>query len=166
MRGQRKNKWKWLILFALIGVIPYSKAYFTHVEIKNNVVTIGVNDIMIEEDFQKVEDWQPNTMYKKDVRVRNTGTVPCYIRVYVAFSDSDIPTTINYDTGKWKKGESDYWYYSDIVAPGASTTSLFTKVMIHDVAVEQLKSFDIIVYAESVQSESYRDIHDAFTGIQ
>lgn len=165
-----KHKKKWLAVFVLLAVIlvllPYSTAYLSHVETKDNPITIGHNDIMIEEEFTPPKAWQPNTTYKKDVKIRNTGTVPCYIRVYAALSDADIPAEINFDTGRWIQSSDGYWYQNSIIEPGANTPSLFTKVTIQDAEAEQLKTFDVIIYAESVQAEGYSDIWDAFAGVQ
>lgn len=33
---------------------------------------------------------QGENIYKKRVAVKNTGTVPCYVRVYAGFSDSAV----------------------------------------------------------------------------
>ena len=50
--------------------------------------------------------------------------------------------------------------------PGADTSSLFTKVTIGDIETESQKTFDIIIYAESVQAEGHHNIRDAFAGIR
>ena len=123
-------------------------------------------DVMIEEDFTPPKQWQPETTYEKDVKVRNTGSVPCYIRVYAALSDTTIPAHMDFDTKDWTQADDGYWYHNSIVEPGAVTSSLFTKVTIEDIEIEQRKTFDIIIYAESVQAEGYRDIRDAFAGIR
>ena len=73
---------------------------------------------------------------------------------------------MDYNTEKWIKGDSDYWYYKEIVLPGADTNSLITQVNIGNASPAQLKSFNIIVYAESVQAEGYKNIYDAFSSIQ
>lgn len=165
-----KHKKKWLAVLVLLGsilaLLPFSTAYLSHVETKDNLITIGNNDIMIEEDFTPPKEWQPNTTYKKDVKIRNTGTVPCFIRVYAVISDTDVPAGLNIDTKNWTKHSDGYWYHSSIIDPGASTPSLFTKVMIQDASTEQLKTFDVIIYAESVQAEGYSDVWDAFAGVQ
>lgn len=165
-----KHKKKWLAVLVLLGFIlallPFSTAYLSHVETKDNLITIGNNDIMIEEEFNPPKEWQPNTTYKKDVKIRNTGTVPCFIRVYAVLSDTDIPATMDYNSVKWTKGEGDYWYYNDIVSPGAVTSSLITQVTIASADADQLKSFNIIIYAESIQAEGYKSINDAFSSIQ
>lgn len=165
-----KQKKNWLAVFVLLGFIlallPFSTAYLSHVETKDNLITIGNNDIMIEEDFIPPKAWQSNTTYKKDVKIRNTGTVPCFIRVYVALSDKDVPGELNIDTARWIQSSDGYWYYNGIIEPGANSPSLFTKVTIRDANAEQLKTFDVIIYAESVQAEGYSDIWDAFAGVQ
>ena len=165
-----KHRKKWFLVFLLAGIIlmmvPFSIAYLTHVETRENRITIGQNDVMIEEDFTPPKQWQPDTTYEKDVKVRNTGSVPCYIRVYAALSDTTIPAHMDFDTKDWTQADDGYWYHNSIVEPGAVTSSLFTKVMIEDIEIEQRKTFDIIIYAESVQAEGYRDIRDAFAGIR
>lgn len=154
-----------LILF-LVTVIPYSVSYFSHTEVKDNTITIGENDIMINEEFEQPDNWMPDTAYKKNVKVRNTGTVPCYIRVYAVLSDMDIPASMDFNTTKWTKKDDGYWYYNDIVSPGAVTSSLITQVTIANATADQLKSFDVIIYAESIQAEGYKSINDAFSSIQ
>ena len=121
---------------------------------------------MIEEDFTPPKQWQPDTTYEKDVKVRNTGSVPCYIRVYAALSDTAIPAHMDFDTKDWTQADDGYWYYAGIVEPGADTSSLFTKVTIGDIETESQKTFDIIIYAESVQAEGHHNIRDAFAGIR
>lgn len=165
-----KHRKKWFLVFLLAGIIlmmvPFSIAYLTHVETRENRITIGQNDVMIEEDFTPPKQWQPDTTYEKDVKVRNTGSVSCYIRVYAALSDTAIPAHMDFDTKDWTQADDGYWYHNSIVEPGAVTSSLFTKVTIEDIEIEQRKTFDIIIYAESVQAEGYRDIRDAFAGIR
>ena len=54
---------------------------------RSNSVSIGSNESVIEEEFV------PETMKKGElleVSVKNTGNVPCYTRVFLTFSDSDI----------------------------------------------------------------------------
>ncbi|MCR0335992.1 hypothetical protein MKA38_08955 [[Clostridium] innocuum] len=165
-----KHRKKWCLVFLLAGIVlmmvPFSIAYLTHVETRENRITIGQNDVMIEEEFTPPKQWQPDAVYKKDVKVRNTGSVPCYIRVYAALSDTAIPAHMDFDTKDWTQADDGYWYYAGIVEPGAVTSSLFTKVTIGDIEEEQRKTFDIILYAESVQAEGYTSIQAAFAGIR
>lgn len=50
-----KHRKKWFLVFLLAGIIlmmvPFSIAYLTHVETRENRITIGQNDVMIEEGF-------------------------------------------------------------------------------------------------------------------
>ena len=73
---------------------------------------------------------------------------------------------MDFDTKDWTQADDGYWYYAGIVEPGAVTSSLFTKVTIGDIEEEQRKTFDIILYAESVQAEGYTSIQAAFAGIR
>lgn len=165
-----KHRKKWFLVFLLAGIIlmmvPFSIAYLTHVETRENRITIGQNDVMIEEEFTPPDPWNPNTVYKKEVKIRNTGSVPCYIRVYTALSDHTVPVELDFDTKNWIRDSEGYWYHKSIVEPGAVTSSLLTKVTIGDIETEQQKTFDIIIYAESVQAEGYHNIRDAFAGIR
>ena len=64
-----KHRKKWFFVFLLAGIIlmmvPFSIAYLTHVETRENRITIGQNDVMIEEDFTPPKQWQPDTTYEK-----------------------------------------------------------------------------------------------------
>ena len=66
-------------------------AYFTKVSnSRDNTLTIGYDSVEISEEFTPPEKQTEVTSYKKAVSVKNNGTVPCFARVYVDFSDSDI----------------------------------------------------------------------------
>jgi alternate signal-mediated exported protein len=72
----------------LIGAVY---AYLTHHSSVTNEFTGGNNEIEIVEDFNppKGLDWGANE-YKKSVKITNNGNVPCYIRVYIGFSDGEV----------------------------------------------------------------------------
>ena len=62
-------------------------AYYTSHQQMTNTFTVGQNTTTIEEEF----DPNPvNDVYKKAVQIANKGDVPCYVRVYVAFSDEEV----------------------------------------------------------------------------
>ncbi|EGX67689.1 hypothetical protein HMPREF9022_04957, partial [Erysipelotrichaceae bacterium 2_2_44A] len=77
-----------------------------------------------------------------------------------------IPAHTVFDTKDWTQADDGYWYHNSIVEPGAVTSSLFTKVTIGDIETESQKTFNIIIYAESVQAEGHHNIRDAFAGIR
>lgn len=62
-----------------------------------NVFTIGNVDIELVDEYTRQDNIPPNTQVPKKVYVANTGTVPCYVRVFL------------------KK----YWEYGDKPDPGA-----------------------------------------------
>ena len=121
-------------------------------------ITIGQNDVMIEEDFTPPKQWQPDTTYEKDVKVRNTGSVPCYIRVYAALSDTAIPAHMDFDTKDWTQADDGYWYHNSIVEPGSRHLQSVHEGDDWNIETESQKTFNIIIYAESVQAEGHHNI--------
>lgn len=126
----------------------------------------------------------------KQVRVTNTGDVPCYVRVMLlpsALTSSEGDISLNLSNyvdnsltgGKpWyhKSGESTYgtyYYYKNILQPGQSTDYLFTSYSISSAlnnasAVETASAGDtaelkLTVYQESTQSEGFTDAVKAFS---
>lgn len=77
-----------------VSVIAFSSlivyAYLTSSSEVVNKVQIGNNTIEIIEEFTPPKKQTINTIFKKKVQVKNTGNVPCYIRVYADFSDGEI----------------------------------------------------------------------------
>ena len=69
-----KHRKKWFLVFLLAGIIlmmvPFSIAYLTHVETRENRITIGQNNVMIEEDFTPPDFWKPNTVYDGPLQYR------------------------------------------------------------------------------------------------
>lgn len=77
---------------------------------------------------------------KTDVKIGNTGDTDAYIRATVvvtwksesgsvyAQKPGDDDYSITYETGNgWTQGPDGYWYYSDEVAPGATTLVFISK---------------------------------------
>lgn len=77
-----------VIAVILVGILVY--AFLTSEKAVKNEVKIGNNTIEIEEDFVPPVKQMKNTIFKKKVQVKNTGNVPCYVRVYADFSDGTI----------------------------------------------------------------------------
>ena len=119
---------------------------------------------------------QGENIYKKRVAVKNTGTVPCYVRVYAGFSDSaveDVSQLYNpngwFDAASYQDnlpdgwafvtpaddavvGDGGYYYYTKPLQPGKSTEPLFEKVKTTFAKAEDVQDYEIIVYAECVQT--------------
>lgn len=75
------------VLLVSVGV---TLAYLTDNREKENTVTVGYDSIEIVEDFSTPAKQTQTTTYKKEVKIANNGNVPCYVRVYVDFSDTKI----------------------------------------------------------------------------
>ena len=142
----------------LVG-IGITLAYLGAADKRENKVIVGRGDVSITEST-----WtEPTTQLmenstSKDVKVTNTGTVPCYVRVYMEFSDSEVGDVAkvtggnsidadwsNFKTAlaagtnlispKWRYVYNDpndklngYFYYTEPVAPNGITTALITAV--------------------------------------
>ncbi len=150
-------------------------AYFTHVKSALNRISIGTNTITIQEDYvppKKMEAGE--NIYKKDVRIKNTGTIPCFVRVYAAFSDSAImqqsefsadgstfvpadsyqdhlPNDWTYISEAENAKLGGYYYYTRALLAGTKTPSLFKKVKTTFPDADSVQDYELVVYAESVQ---------------
>lgn len=161
------KKHKLFLLCMVLGglfLIRPTSAYLRAQEQQENHITIGENEIRIQEKFQKPSYWLFSTTYEKEVRIQNTGSIPCYIRVFAEVSNADIPAQMVLNTTAWKKCKDGYYYYKDIVAPEQKTAALFQHVQITEADIKQ-EAFQIIVYAESVQAQGYEDSEAAFSDI-
>ena len=61
-------------------------AYFAAKDEKPNMVAVGEDTVSIAETFTPPDQTKP---YQKLVKISNTGTIPCYVRARIEFSDSD-----------------------------------------------------------------------------
>ena len=116
-------------------------AYFTTYTEASGGVTLnmGFSETIPKEDFS---DWT------KHVSVENTGDYDCYVRVK-ALAGSKYQDGLQYSDsdGKWTPGEDGYYYYSDPIAPGESTSVL-------DIRIDSTKSdasFNVVVVQESTK---------------
>lgn len=144
-------------------------SYLTDHNQLDNTVKIGHNNTSIEETFPTPEPIDPDTPqnYQKIVSVTNADSVPCYIRILVAFSDNaigDAVTFINLNGTDWEYVENNsdtslngYYYYKYPVAPGESTAPLFEGLTIAGgldfSTVNTSESFQVILYEESLQCD-------------
>ena len=155
-------------------------AYFTYKESIKNQFTVGYNEIMFNETYNPPEEIKVGeTTFRKNIKVSNTGTIPCYIRVFCEFSDSDMKkyAKLTQDGIDWfpadelkenllndwayiPEEEGDlggYYYYKKIVEKKEDTQQLFDQVRISipEGKGDDIKDFDIITYAESIQIKDY-----------
>lgn len=163
MKKWRKRGILGILLLAVLS-IEGTLAYFTSKDDADNQVTVGHNTIDIVEEFPEVPDIEPGGIYPKKVEIKNTGPVPCYTRVRITFSNSQIESVVHLDfnTKEWEK-KGDFYYYKQVIEPGEKTSPLITQAEIsQDVKEEDLTEFDIQVYAESCQQGEHMDYSSAW----
>lgn len=150
-------------------------AYFTYLREMKNRFTVGHNEITVTEEYDPPDEIIPGeeTSFFKKVQVENTGSVPCYVRVRLEYSDSDMKqfcTNVlgenrapaeewgdrieEFSDGRWIFGTDGWYYYRDVLEVGERTDRLLEKV---EVSVPQeledrIKEFEILVYGESIQT--------------
>lgn len=152
----------------LPGFIGSASAYMTDRGNKMNGLGIGVNTIRIEEDFPPHAPVPGTDIFKKKVQICNTGTIPCYIRVYLAISDGEtekvtafsadgktfVPASSykNAPPAGWTCYAGDgFFYCTQEIGPGKMTPVLLESVRTEFADAESVKPYDIYVYAESIQ---------------
>ena len=142
---------------------------FVETEALINKFTVGENTIEIIEEFDPEDEIDPGDSFVKKPWVKNTGSVPCYVRMWAEFNDNKVAevASVDYNNSDWTVKQSDgYYYYKKVLQPGNTTKPLFTTVTIaSDADPEILNEFDIIIFAESVQSEGYSSFDDAFNSL-
>lgn len=165
---KKKNAKRVLIgEFLILGVLILSLVgsvlgFFRSSDHLDNRFTIGANTSEIHETFNNPGILKPEEMLGKSVQVRNTGSVPCYVRMYYAVEDpqnrQDLNITI---TDNWDFNKNDgYYYYKSVVEPGRSTTRLFGTIK--NTSQEDVKDLNIICYEETVQAEGFANAEEAF----
>lgn len=139
-------------------------AYYTDRQALTNTITAGQNTTKIVEEFDPTPQ---DDVYKKAVRIENTGDIPCYVRVYLAFSDEEVTGISKLSSdGKtyygmadyvknlpsgWVHGSDGYFYYTKALKPGEKTEYLMKNVKTTWKADMDRHGFELIVREESVQ---------------
>lgn len=139
------------ILSAAAGI---TYAYLTSADDAENTFDAAKVDIKIVEEFDPPEDPVPGDVIKKSPKVHSDSDTDCYVRIRVELTNDAgsicEPPIIN---SGWSYSEDGYYYWDKVLAPGQDTGTLFDTVKIKDgIKKEEIKPFDILVYAESVQA--------------
>lgn len=174
-------KKKLFALSALIAALAIigtgTLAYFTTKAVAHNVITTGEIDIALKETMKEgnseveypedpVGGIMPGKDVSKIVRIENVGTNPAWVRIKVDVSVKDTDgeelnadrLSINYhilDEDKWTYADG-YYYYEDVLVPGAETTPLFDTVRFETSMDNdyQNASISINVNAHGIQYEN------------
>ena len=90
-----------VVLLSLVGTMI---AYFAANDKEPNLISVGEDEITVTEVFTQPNQEQ-NFAYRKLVKIDNTGSVPCYIRVRMEFSNSDVQNVASFSAAN--QGEDD-----------------------------------------------------------
>ena len=123
------------LVIASAGAVQTSLAYFTtYATAKgSHELALGTQTTLHEE----IKDME------KHIRIENTGGIDCYVRVKV-FAGSTVG--LSFAADGWRQETDGYWYYNDIVAPGASSSTMV--VSIKGPEDEDMETFNVVVVQE------------------
>lgn len=162
-------------LFVLGGTL----AWFTADAEAPNMFTTGTVDIEIDEDLDDDRnDWAPGITKKKEVSVKNVGSLPVFVRVQltpvwgsmdgeVFREDKELSidnVNFNINTDSWVKS-GDWYYYKGVLEPKGETPLLLSSVTLDGSRTGndyQGKTLKIYVNAEAVQAAPIEAAPDAW----
>ena len=150
-RKQKKFSWEPVVLALLFCVIAGMTTYaivawFMDADNVTNVVRAGSIETVVEEEFNPPDEILKGVPYTKNVKIKNVGEAPCFVRVKVEFSDSMAGDycTLDYNTADWEYNTADgYYYYKYPLTKNDASPK------------ESMTDFDILIYQESYQSNGF-----------
>ena len=116
---------------------------------------MGENTSQIEERFGTYESFEKGGSYEKRVTVKNTGNIPCFVRVFAEIEEPDCREKIQLDFNEkdWsEKQEDGFYYYQHVLLPGQTSEPLFTTIT----AGEDVSDFRMICFSETIQSDGQK----------
>ena len=151
-----------LLCMMLVGV---TAGFLVSTDSALNRLSCGHNTAGIVESYAPPASFAKGDEVIKEVKVKNEGSVPCYVRVFAEVSDPDERDTLelNIDSSAWSEKSSDgYYYYRHVLPPGSTTAPLLKAVT----AKADVSGFKIICYSETVQAEGFNNAQEAFEKIR
>lgn len=157
-----------------IMLVSGTLAYFTDTNAKTNTFTVGNVDIDLTEPkwdetgSKDAEDVYPGEPLAKDPTVTNNGANPCFVRISVTgwdalinagLSQNNITYRTDYVDAKlgenWKLHTDGYFYYTEVLAVGATTDALFDQIVIPTDVVNDATDaeYNLEVKAYAVQAQ-------------
>lgn len=109
------------VIIAIVGVIL---AYFGAKDEEPNLVGVGENDISVAEEFTPPEQTNEPFKYRKLVKIENTGSIPCYVRVRLEFSNSDVQSCASFSADETDTPADSTFYSADINASNPYISNL------------------------------------------
>lgn len=154
------------ILLLLISTCTGIMAYLVAQDEAINTFKIGACNVEIVENFEPPKVLEPGTSFVKEVNVENSGPSECYVRIKAVFTDSFMGDncTVDWNTEDFVYNSEDgYYYYTEPLSVGESTSNLFNEVSVsEELSANEIKEFDILVYAEAYQSYGFDDYEEAW----
>ena len=157
-----------IVCMLAIMLVGASLAYFTDEDEATNTFTVGNVTIDLTEPkwdeagSKDAPEVYPTEALAKDPTVTNTGANPCFVRIKVTGWDclapaGDITYRTDYVDGKlgddWTLS-GDYFYYTKVLAAGATTDALFDQIVIpSDLTNGYTGNYNLVVTAEAVQAQ-------------
>lgn len=159
------------LLICLAAVATGTAAYFTAEETAYNVITTGCLYMDLVEETTGGQPWpeegisgvMPGMAVDKVVYVKNTGSVPFYVRVSIdktITAAAGSNAVLNFDhismdlnTEQWSMHDGFYYYYRAL-QPGENTEPLMTKVTFAPAMTNEYMdaTVQVDVLAQAVQS--------------
>lgn len=167
-----------------IMLVSGTLAYFTDTNAKTNTFTVGNVDIDLTEPkwdetgSKDAEDVYPGEALAKDPTVTNNGANPCFVRISVTGWDALIKAglsanNITYRTDyvdaelgeNWVLYTDGYFYYTKVLAVGATTDALFDQIVIPTDVVNDATDaeYNLEVKAYAVQAQGAKP---SFSAVQ
>ena len=150
-----------LLCLMLVGV---TAGFLISTDSVTNRLSCGYNTAEIVENYVPLSSFAKGEEVTKEVKVRNEGSVPCYVRVFAEISrpESREAVDVDYSTSDWSKMSDGNYYYSRVLNAGEESSPLFTTLT----AKENVSDFEMICYSESVQSYGFAGAKEAFEAIR
>lgn len=129
-----------LAIVATLG-IGSAMAYFTTYVLADGGVELSMgSSITIPKEEMD--------LHYKIISIENTGDYDCYVRVkaFVGAENGDL--VFSDEDDKWTPDADGYWYYSDIVKPGETTSTVKLAVLGLKETPEAGEAFNVIVVEE------------------
>ena len=153
------------VLFLLcLTMVGMTAGFLISTDSVTNRLSCGYNTAEIVENYVPLSSFAKGEEVTKEVKVRNEGSVPCYVRVFAEISRPEAREAIDVDfsTSDWSKMSDGYYYYSRVLNAGEESSSLFTTLT----AKENVSDFEMICYSESVQAYGFAGAKEAFEAIR
>ena len=152
------GKYSWraaVVLLCCTVMLPVAAAFLLASDTLHNRFSVGENTSRIEERFGTYGSFEKGISYEKRVAVKNTGSIPCLVRIFAEIEDPDCREKIQIDLNKkdWsEKQEDGFYYYQHVLLPGQTSEPLFTTIK----AKEDINDFRMICFSETIQSDGQK----------